>query len=273
MNTLLQRGLRFWPVIMLCISNSVALAGSLAETATNPIGNLIQVQIQDQYNFNNHNSDGYSNAFIVQPVVPINLPFESVPLLITRTTFTYVTTPDVGPPVDRRDGLGDTVSLALALPKLKTKGVMVGLGAALSMDTASDDYTGNGAWSGGPSFVYFNGQTKGWQWGVLGWHLWDFAGENDRPDVNKTFFQPFVVKHFGEGLYVATPDVPGTYNWEDTTGDGWTFPLGVRLGKVMKIGAQPVNLFAEVFNSPWDDGASSEWSLKLSFTLLFPKGK
>jgi hypothetical protein len=41
----------------------------------------------------------------------------------------------------------------------------------------------------------------------------------------------------------------------------------------MKLGSQPVNLFAEAFNTPWDDGASSEWSLKLSFTLLFPKGK
>ncbi len=42
---------------------------NLAEAATNPIGNLIQVQIQDQYNWSNHNSDGYSNAAILQPVM------------------------------------------------------------------------------------------------------------------------------------------------------------------------------------------------------------
>lgn len=33
---------------------------SLAETATNPIGSLIQVQLQDQYNWDNYNADGYS---------------------------------------------------------------------------------------------------------------------------------------------------------------------------------------------------------------------
>ncbi len=241
---------------------------SLAAAATNPIGNLIQFQLQDQYNWSNYNSDGYSNSAILQPVIPIKLNSESVPLVVTRTTLPYVTTPDLGDPVGRQNAWGDLSIIAPFIPKLKAKGIMFGIGPALSIPTATNDFTGSGKWSAGPTLVYFNGRTKGWQWGALGWHLWDFAGDEDRSQVNKTFFQPFVVKHFDKGWYAGTPDVPGTYNWVD---DNFTFPLGLRVGKVTKIGKQPVNLFGEVFNTPWDDGASSEWSVKLSFTLLFPK--
>ncbi len=95
---------------------------SLAEAATNPIGNLVQLQLQDQFNFSNYNSDGYSNAAIIQPVIPVKLPWESVPLMITRTTAPYVTTPDLGDPVGRRNGLGDILAMGLFLPKLETKG-------------------------------------------------------------------------------------------------------------------------------------------------------
>ena len=257
--------------VTLCLSGGAALAaekGSLAEAATNPIGNLIQLQIQDQYNWDNNNSDGYSNSAIIQPVVPVNLPFELVPLMVTRTTLPYVTTPDLGGSVGRKNGLGDLSVIAPLLPKLKAKGIMLGLGPALSIPTASNDFTGSGKWSAGPTAVYFNGRTKGWQWGALAWHFWDFAGDDDRARVNKTFAQPFVVKHFDKGWYAGTVDVPGTYNWVDNE---ITFPLGLRVGRVLKLGKQPVNLFGEAFGTLGDDGPSPKWSAKVSFTLLFPK--
>lgn len=185
---------------------------NLAEAATNPIGNLIQFQLQDQYNWSNYNSDGYSNSAILQPVIPIKLNSESVPLVVTRTTLPYVTTPDLGDPVGRQNAWGDLSIIAPFIPKLKAKGIMLGIGPALSIPTATNDFTGSGKWSAGPTLVYFNGRTKGWQWGALGWHLWDFAGDEDRSQVNKTFFQPFVVKHFDKGWYAGSPDVPGTYN-------------------------------------------------------------
>ena len=59
---------------------------SLAAAATNPIANLVQVQLQNQYNAKNWGVDGYSNAAIVQPVIPFKLPWESVPTMVTRTT-------------------------------------------------------------------------------------------------------------------------------------------------------------------------------------------
>jgi len=255
--------------VILRFGASTAFAESLAETATNPVGNLIQLQIQDAYSWSNYESDGYSNAAIIQPVVPVELPWESVPLMISRTTVSaYVTTPDLGAPTGRENGFGDIFQLSVFLPKLDTKGVLFGFGPALSIPTASSDFTGSGKWEAGPAAIYFDSRIKGWQWGALGWQVWSFAGDSDRDDVSKLSFQPILTKHFDKGWYAGTVDVPWTYNWE--TSD-WVLPLGLKVGKVINIGKQPVNLFAEGYGSPTNDGASPKWSFKLSVTFLFPE--
>ncbi len=80
-----------------------------------------------------------------------------VPTLITRTTIPYVSTPDLGPGVNRKHGFGDTVALGLFTPKLKAKGIQVGLGYTLTLPTAGDnEFTGSGKWQAGPSFIYIN---------------------------------------------------------------------------------------------------------------------
>jgi len=255
-------------IIMLSFSTITVFANGLAEAATNPVGNLIQLQIQYTYNWSNYESDGYSNAAIIQPVIPVKLPWEAVPLMISRTTVSaYVTTPDFGAPVGRVDGFGDIFQLSLILPKLDAKGVLIGLGPALSIPTASNDFTGSGKWEAGPAAVYFNSRIKGWQWGALGWQVWSFAGDSDREDVSKLSFQPILTRHFDKGWYAGTVDVPWSYNWETSN---WVLPLGLKIGRVTKIGEQPVNLFTEVYGSPKNDGASPKWSFKLNLTFLFP---
>jgi hypothetical protein len=52
-------------------------SGSLAEAATNPIANLMQIQLQNTYNWENHNSDSYSNVTTLQGVIPVKLLWES----------------------------------------------------------------------------------------------------------------------------------------------------------------------------------------------------
>jgi hypothetical protein len=68
---------------------------NLAAAATNPIANLVQFQVNDSFSPSNHNASGYSNTTVIQPVIPFKLPWESMPLLITRTTLPYVITPDL----------------------------------------------------------------------------------------------------------------------------------------------------------------------------------
>jgi hypothetical protein len=244
---------------------------NLAEAATNPIANLVQFQLQDVYNWENHNSSGYSNSFVIQPVVPVKLPWEKVPLLITRTTIPYVSTPDLGSPVNRKHGFGDTVLLGLLSPTLKTKGVQLGLGATFTIPTAGDnDFTGSGKWQAGPAFLYINMKTPGLQWGLFTFQQWSYAGTSgSREDVSKLSLQPFITKHFAKGWYIGTPDNPQTYDFK---ADEWTWALGAQFGQVRKLGKMPVKLFIEPLYNPNNDaGPTAEWTLKLNMTLLFPK--
>ena len=152
---------------------------NLAEAATNPIGNLVQFQVQNTYNWENHNSSGGSNVVTIQPVIPFLLPWENVPVLITRTTVPYVWTPDLGDPINRKNGLGDVNLLMLVTPKLETKGMQLGLGFNSVIPTAGDnDFTGSGKWQAGPSALYINMRTPKIQWGVFAYQLWDFAGDS-----------------------------------------------------------------------------------------------
>jgi hypothetical protein len=246
---------------------------NLAQAATNPIANLIQFQVINNYNWENHNSSGYSNATIFQPVVPFKLPWEKVPLLITRTTLPYVTTPDLGEPIDRERGFGDTTLLMLASPKLETKGVQVGLGLNTVIPTAGDnDFTGSGKWQAGPAALYINMQTPKLQWGIFAYQLWDYASTSngsDRPGVSQLSLQPFITKHFDKGWYIGTPDIPQTYDFK---ADKWTWALGGQAGKVTKLGKQPVKLFGEVLYNPEDDnGPTAEWTARAGLTFLFPQ--
>jgi len=248
-------------------------SANLAEAATNPIAPMIQFQLQNSYSWENHNSNGYSNVTTIQPVIPIKLPWEKVPMLITRTTLPYVWTPDLGGGIGRVSGFGDLSLLTLFTPKLKTKGVQLGFGSDLSFPTAGDDkLTGSGKWAGGPAFLYINMKTKGIQWGLFAYQNWSFAsasGEKDRTDVNKSFIQPFVTYHFGKGWFVGSPESPQQYDYKSKK---WSLALGPQLGRVFKIGKQPVKLFGAVYYNPEDNAAAtSEWTAKVGLTFLFPE--
>ena len=243
---------------------------NLAQSATNPIAPMIQFQVQDVLNWENHNSSGASNALVIQPVIPVPLPWTKVPMLITRTTLPYVWTQDLGDPIGHAEGFGDLTLLGLFTPKIKTKGIQLGLGYTVSVPTAGDnEFTGSGKWEAGPSFLYINMKIPHLQWGLFAFQEWSFAGDNDREDVSKLSLQPFITYHLSKGWYVASPDSPQVYNFKNSK---WTWALGGQLGKVTKIGKQPVKLFAEVLYNPEDNaGPTPEWTAKFNITFLFPE--
>jgi hypothetical protein len=129
----------------------------------------MSIQLQYQYNWDNNNSDGYSGSFLFQPVIPIKLPYEKVPLIINRMTLPYITTPDPGDPIGRQYGVGDLVNPTLGIPKSKFWGGTIGLGTSLTILTADNDFTGAGKWQLWPAGVYMNTNTPTWLWGILGW--------------------------------------------------------------------------------------------------------
>jgi hypothetical protein len=262
--------------------------GDLATAATNPVGALIQLQFQDVYTPNSRNSDGYANTAILQPVIPFELPedgyFQGI---VTRTTIPYVTTPEVFD--NRESGMGDITSIAALThttpghPHLKgeVKGDFTTWGpiGAVVLPTASKDQTGADVWQLGPGLIgltnlhFPSGDSL--MLGGLGYHVWDVSGDDDDPDISKTFAELVIVYKYDslfaqKGWYVRYPDDLWSYDWKENEFD--QIPVGAYLGRVFSIGKQPVNVFGGAWYNPVgsDKAATADYAFKINFSFLFP---
>jgi hypothetical protein len=79
-----------------------------------------------------------------------------------------------------------------------------------------------------------------WVIGSLFSNLWSTGGWRDT-DVNLFTWQYCINYNMKKGWYLATAPI-NTSNWEaDEAGDRWTVPIGGGIGKIFKIGKQPLN--------------------------------
>ena len=245
----------------------------LGAAATNPVSNLIQFRLQNAYNPSVYNADGYSNAALIQTVVPIPSlakKFDSLKGFVTRATIPFVSTPDLDD-VGRQHGFGDTNFLAFAVPEAAPKNTVWGAGLAMNLPTGGTDrFTGSGTWQAGPSGVVMVTPKKGLQVGALVFHVWDFHDiRDDAADVSTTSIQPILTKHFDKGWYVSLPDTPQSYDWKE---ENWTLNLGAVLGRVFPVHGRPMQIFGGVYYNPEDnDVPAAEWTIKFQVGWLFPQ--
>lgn len=250
-------------------------SADLAEAATNPVANLVQFRLQNQYSWENYNADSWSNAAIVQTVTPIPSlasKFDSLQGIVVRSTLPYVSTPQLNG-VGRKHGMGDTNVLAFAVPKKAPPKTIWGVGPAIDVPTGGDDeFTGSGTWKMGPAAVFMVTPRKGTQIGALVFHQWDtYDIRSDAADFSSTFIQPIFFQHFPGGWYVGLPDTPQNYDWEE---EEWTLNLGLQVGRVFPIGKQPMQVFGGVYynSEEKDEGrVSAEWTFKFQVGWLLPQ--
>lgn len=193
-------------------------ADALAKALSNPIAALISVPFQFNYD-TGYGADGDRWTLNVQPVVPITLSEDWN--VISRTILPVQTQTGVVAVASdpTQSGIGDVIQSFFFSPKAPTAGGWVwGAGPVLMLPTASDDALGTEKWSAGPTAVALRQTAGGWTYGALANHLWSFAGDGDRADVNATFLQPFVSKALGRGRTVSA-NLESTYAWN---GGGWT---------------------------------------------------
>ncbi len=70
-------------------------------------------------------------------------------------------------------------------------------------------------------------QDSGWTYGLLANHIWSFAGDDSRADVNSTFLQPFV-SYTTKTYTTFGLNTESTYDWEQSQ---WTVPITVLLSR------------------------------------------
>jgi hypothetical protein len=242
---------------------------ALAKQLSNPVSSLVSVPFQNNFESGmGPEGDGYQWRMNVQPVIPSDLSEDWN--LITRVIVPVIHQEDIagirGFTSGSQTGLGDTLASFFFSPKEPMNGWIWGAGPVLSLPTGTETLLGSEKWGAGPTFVGLK-QTGPWTYGALANHVWSFAGDSSRSEVNNTFMQPFLVYNTPDGETIGLLS-ESTYNWETSQ---WTIPVILALSKVVSIGDQKVQfqIGGRWYAEKAPDGP--DWGLRLSVTFLFPK--
>lgn len=240
----------------------------LAKKLSNPVASLISVPFQ--YNYDGRMGplhDGSRMTLNIQPVVPISLNNEWN--LISRTVVPLIRQVNIGLNTGEQAGLGDIEQSFLLSPaKPGDSGIIWGVGPVLMLPTGTDKLLTQHQWGAGPTAVVLK-QFGGWTIGVFGNHIWSYANTvTYAPSVNQTFFQPFI-SYTTADKWTFGLNAESTYDWQRKD---WTLPINASVGKLLKLGSQPISLTfglryyaASPYSGPKGLGA------RVQLVFLFPE--
>ena len=242
--------------------------GELAKKTQNPVADLISVPIQNNFNFNDGPHNQTQTVINIQPVIPITLNEDFN--LITRTILPVVDQPD---PVSNTSqfGLGN-LNTTLFLSPSKSKAVTWGVGPIFGFPTKTNDLLGSNTFTVGPSAVVV-AMPEHWVIGALANQQWSIGSAAPNQRVSAMLIQPFINYNLPEGWYLTSAPVI-TANWEafgNNSSDRWVIPIGGGFGKIVKTGGPPLNLNLQGYYNVVNPEQGSDWQLRFTIALLFPK--
>ena len=213
-----------------------ASAEELAKKLSNPIASLISVPFQSNFDFNTgQDNDKFKYTLNIQLVIPLSISEDWN--LIARIIRPVIYQEELFPGQGNNFGLGDMNPQFFFFPNEPFHGWIWGAGPLFLLSTATDTRLGTGKWAAGPTAVVLR-QEGPWTYGLLANHLWSFAGDDDRPDVNQTFLQPFLAYNT-KTAFGVTLQTESSSSWE---AHQWTVPIGLFASQVLKVGGQPLSL-------------------------------
>ena len=93
---------------------------------------------------------------------------------------------------------------------------------------------------------------------------------NARPSVNAFLAQPFVNYNMAHGWFLTSSPLI-TANWLAAPGQQWIVPVGGGLGRIFKLGDQPVSAQIQGFYNVARPTGAPSWQLRAELSLLFPE--
>jgi hypothetical protein len=236
----------------------------LARASQNPVANMISLPIKNRFSFDRGDEDAFAYDMELQPVLPVNLGEWN---LINRFIVPLAYQEPAYEGMSYDTGLRNITYQAFFSPAAPSE-VIWGVGPTLNMPTNTEDSLGNDKWSAGPAVVALTMQGP-WVMGLLGQQFWDFAGDDDAEDVDLSSLQYFI--NYNTPDYYLSTSPTMTYNWEASSDDAWTIPIGGGIGKIYHFGETPVDLrFSTYWNVEAPDSAA-DWFAEFQIKFLFPK--
>jgi len=250
-------------------------AEDLAKKSQNPVGNMVSVPLE-YWHYDGAPNDSSADALITKPVYPMSLGKLN---LINRFIVPYLgidansTSQDLNGEIipasnEKRSGLGN-IQYQGFLTSADPGSVILGAGPVLEVPTQSSGL-GSDKVSGGIAVLALS-MPGNWVVGALAQNMWSFAGPSDAADVNKFLFQYFVNYNLDKGWYLTSTPVM-TADWEQSSNNRWTIPMGGGVGKLHRFGKQPVDFKLQAFTNVEKPENGPTWSMMFAVKFLFPKG-
>ena len=221
-------------------------ATDLANQINNPGAPVTLLQFRDILLPNVAGTNDATNAFEIQPVLPVH-PSHWAPFLqLIKMTLPIASLPS---PVGEA-GYGDLQFFDLV--SIKEGWGRWGFGPALVFPTATADRLGDGKWQAGPSAALIFTGIENLTLGAIFQNPISFAGDASRSAVNNLIITPaitynvpgyFIPGCCEHGWFVGMSDYDLTFDWEN--GGAASIPLGVQVGRVFHVGKQPLSLSIE----------------------------
>ena len=225
------------------------------------------------------------NTSLFQPVLPI--PLGDKYMFFARPVITLINGPSsgtiggtpaqpIGHGTDRTIELGDII-LPLGVGVVRPTGWSWGAGATFIFPTSQNDLLGSHQYQAGPTALAL-WANENWTIGTHAQHWWGFADDNSghapAENHNHTDIQYFLVRQLPKAWQLrASPHV--TIDWNKDSDNALTLPIGIGVGKMIKIGPMPVMLMAEYqysVISPDEIGNEQTFMLQANFIIKNPFG-
>ncbi len=240
-------------------------AQALADKLSNPVANMISVPFQNNSDWGIGEYNGSKNTLNFQPVVPVKL--SGSLNMITRLVLPIVSQRDVVGPDTKEVGLSDATLTAFFSSSHPKNSLIWGVGPALLIPTATNDYLGTKKFGVGPSALILK-QGHGNTIGFLANQLWSVAGDKDRQDVSQLFFQPFYSHSFASGASLGG-NMELTQNWKANATLLFLNPV---ISGITKIGKQPIQLaIGPRIPLSGSEGSKPAFGIRSVIIFVFPE--
>jgi diadenosine tetraphosphatase ApaH/serine/threonine PP2A family protein phosphatase len=240
----------------------------LAKISQNPIGNIINVPIQENANLNDGADKRTRNVVNIQPVYPVEISKDWN--LLTRTILPLISQPESGG--TRNNGVGD-MQFELWLTPSSPGKYTWGAGPFVQAPTHSNAQLGNDHWGLGPTVVLVHVDKESpWVYGVTAYNVWSLGSSSGSPSFNNGLIQPFINYNLpgGTGTYLTSgPQI--TVNWKADSGQRLTVPIGGGIGHIFHLGKLPMNMSVQAYYNVVRPDESANWLLQAQMKFMFPK--